>query len=191
MAPGLHPAERRPAGLGLAAAATGSGKEVSVGGTQPTLSSIVMETMLVPIVGTAPLIVNRSQKAKQTMLDGMQGRRHPKQTKDQDEEYRDALYLHDDGRYGFPVIASKAAAVSAARFYGKNLPMTQARQSMFFDGEFSAANRAEARAHRRRTADARDGHPFRSLEDRPAVPAGVPGLVEHVVGDVRDVDADR
>lgn len=110
-----------------------------MGVTQPTLSSIVMETMLVPIVGTAPLIVNRSQKAKQTMLDGMQGRRHPKQTKDQDEEYRDALYLHDDGRCGFPVIASKAAAVSAARFYGKNLPMTQARQSMFFDGEFSAA----------------------------------------------------
>lgn len=161
-----------------------------MGVTQPTLSSIVMETMLVPIVGTAPLIVNRSQKAKQTMLDGMQGRRHPKQTKDQDEEYRDALYLHDDGRYGFPVIASKAAAVSAARFYGKNLPMTQARQSMFFDGEFSAAAGRKL-AHIVGEPRMRETSPV-SESRRPTCGTGLSSrTVDDVAGDVRDVDADR
>ncbi len=52
-------------------------------------------------------------------------------------EYEAAFYRTDDGGYGFPVIAFKAATVSAARFYGKQVSMTSLRQFVFVDGPFS------------------------------------------------------
>lgn len=105
---------------------------------QVSISRIGTETLLVPIVGTSPLIVHKfSEKAKRQMLDAMQGRKSPKQPKDPEAEYEAAFYRHDDGTYGFPVIAFKAASVGACRFFGKSMPMTLARQCMFFDAEFS------------------------------------------------------
>lgn len=107
---------------------------------QITISRIDAERLRVPIVGTSPLIVHRfSEKAKRQMLDNAQGRKTPKQPKDPQAEYEAAFYRHDDGGYGFPVIAFKAASVGACRFYGKDLPMTKARASIFMDAEFSAA----------------------------------------------------
>lgn len=92
----------------------------------------------IPIVGTAPLIVHKfSEKSKRQMLDAMQGRKSPKQSKDPEAEYLAAMYLHDDDTPGFPVIAFKAAAVGACRFFGKSLPMTTARQCMFFNAPLS------------------------------------------------------
>lgn len=105
------------------------------------ISRIDTETLRVPLVGTAPLIVNKfSEKAKRQMLDAMQGRKSPKQAKDPEADFLAAQYRLDDGGYGFPVIAFKAAAVSACRFFGKSMPMTLARQCMFFEGEFSKAD---------------------------------------------------
>lgn len=105
---------------------------------QVSISRIGTETLLVPIVGTSPLIVHKfSEKAKRQMLDAMQGRKSPKQPKDPEAEYEAAFYRHDDGTYGFPVIAFKAASVGACRFFGKSMPMTLARQCIFFDAEFS------------------------------------------------------
>jgi hypothetical protein len=105
---------------------------------QVTITSIATETIRVPIVGTAPLIVHRfSEKAKRQMLDAMQGRKTPKQPKDPDADYEAAFYRCDDGGYGFPVIAFKAATVAGARFYGKSVSMTGLRQFVFFDAEFS------------------------------------------------------
>ncbi len=105
---------------------------------QIVISKIGTETLRVPIVGTAPLIVSKfSEKAKRQMLDAMQGRKTPKQAKDPEAEYEAACYRHDDGGYGFPVIGFKAATVSAARFYGKSISMTALRQFVFFDAEFS------------------------------------------------------
>lgn len=99
------------------------------------LERIPAETILVPIIGTAPLIVHRfSEKAKKQMLDAMQGRKSPKQNKDPEAEYEASRYRFADGRDGFPVLAFKAATVGAGRFFG-NVTMTTLRQSLFFHGE--------------------------------------------------------
>lgn len=108
---------------------------------QVSISRIGTETIRVPIVGTAPLIVHKfSEKSKRQMLDAMQGRKTPKQSKDPQAEFEAAMYRHDDGGHGFPVIAFKAASVSACRFFGKAMPMTLARQCIFMDAEFSKAD---------------------------------------------------
>jgi hypothetical protein len=105
---------------------------------QVSISRIGTETLRVPILGTAPLIVHRfSEKAKRQMLDAMQGRKSPKEAKNPEAEYEAAFYRTDEGGYGFPVIAFKAATVGAARFYGKSVSMTALRQFVFFDAPFS------------------------------------------------------
>lgn len=107
---------------------------------QVSISRIATETLIVPIVGTAPLLVHRfAEKAKRQMLDAMQGRKTPKEARDPERDYQDAFYKHDDGSYGFPVIAFKAATVGGARYYGKSTPMTVLRQSLFFDAPYSHA----------------------------------------------------
>jgi hypothetical protein len=104
------------------------------------ISKIDTETLLVPIVGTAPLIMHKfSEKAKRQMLDAMQGRKTPKAPKDPDAEYEAAAYRMDDDSYGFPAIAFKAATVSAARFFDKSVSMVSLRQTLFFGGEMSKA----------------------------------------------------
>jgi|SRR5271165_3843613 len=98
---------------------------------------IAAERMFVPIVGTAPLIVhNFSAKAKRQMLDAQQGRKTPKMAKDPEADYQSGFYRTKDG-YGFPVIAFKAATVGAARFYGKDVKMTELRQFIFMHGLIS------------------------------------------------------
>lgn len=106
--------------------------------SQIQISSINVETLRVPLVGTAPLIVHKfSEKAKRQMLDAMQGRKTPKEAKDPEAEYQAAFYRLDDDGYGFPVISFKAAAVGGCRFFGKKLPQTVARQCLFLNAEFS------------------------------------------------------
>lgn len=101
------------------------------------INKIASETVSVPIVGTMPLIVhNFSEKSKRQMLDAQQGRKSPKQVRDPETEYNAAFYRTKDG-YGFPVTAFKACTVGAARFYGKDVRMTELRQFMFFHGHLS------------------------------------------------------
>lgn len=101
------------------------------------ISRIGTETIRVPVVGTMPLIVhNFSAKAKRQMLDAQQGRKSPKEVRDPQAEFDAAFYRTKDG-YGFPVTAFKAATVGAARFYGKDVSMTQLRQVIFMRGEIS------------------------------------------------------
>lgn len=105
---------------------------------QISIQRIGTETIRIPILGTAPLIVHKfSEKAKRQMLDAMQGRKSPKTARDPEADYREAFYRHDDDGYGFPVIAFKSATVGGARFYGKSISMTALRQCAFFDAEFS------------------------------------------------------
>lgn len=99
------------------------------------LERIARETIKVRVVGTAPLIVNRmDEKAKQMMLDNMQGKKNPKAHKDPQGDYERSLYKMPDGTYGFPVTAFKAATIDAARFF-HNVKMTELRQALFFIGE--------------------------------------------------------
>lgn len=102
------------------------------------IRGIEMKTMIVPITGTAPLIMHRfSEKAKKQMLDAMQGRKNPKEPKDPEAEFQSAFYRMDDGQPAFPSVGFKSAIVSAGRLFGKNVKMTSLRQSIFVDGELS------------------------------------------------------
>jgi hypothetical protein len=103
---------------------------------QVQIDRIAAERILVPIVGTSPLVVHRfSEKAKRQMLDAMQGRKSPKEPKDPQAEYEAAFYrLTNPDGYGFPSIALKSATVGGARFYS-SVTMTSLKQFLFFDGE--------------------------------------------------------
>lgn len=104
---------------------------------QVQIDKIAAETIRVPILGTTPLIVHRfSEKAKRQMLDAMQGRKSPKESKNPEAEYDAAFYRTKDDRYGFPVVAFKQATVGAARFYPRNsVTMTALKQFLFIRGE--------------------------------------------------------
>lgn len=105
--------------------------------TEIQIARIGTETVVVPIAGTMPLIMhNFSDKSKRQMLDAQQGRKSPKVTRDPEAEYEAAFYRTKEG-YGFPVTAFKAATVGAARFYGKDVKMTDLRQFIFMRGEIS------------------------------------------------------
>jgi hypothetical protein len=102
---------------------------------QVDITRIAAETLLIPIVGTSPLIVHRfSEKAKRQMLDAMQGRKSPKVSKDPQADYEGAFYRMADGAPGFPAIAFKSATIGGARFYS-GVTMTELRQYLFFRGE--------------------------------------------------------
>jgi hypothetical protein len=111
-----------------------------------SISKIEAGRILVPIRGTAPLIMNNwSAKAKRQMLLNMQGVKLPKENKDPEAEYQSAFYLLDETgpegekRYGFPLMAFKEATVGAARFYTRSVTMVALRQFLFFKGCYSTS----------------------------------------------------
>ncbi|WAB10584.1 hypothetical protein SEA_ECLIPTUS_19 [Gordonia phage Ecliptus] len=112
--------------------------------TDIQIDKIAAETILVPIVGTSPLIVHRwSDKAKRQMLDTQQGKKKIKEIRDPESEYRESLYriATDEGdAYGFPSVAFKAATIGAARFYDRSITMATLKQCMFFRGVVTKAD---------------------------------------------------
>lgn len=74
-----------------------------------------IQTMRLTLVGDSPLIVHAwSQKAKQAMLDKQQKKASKgKEVRDPERDFQESLYRMEDGGYGFPTIAFKAAAVTA------------------------------------------------------------------------------
>lgn len=97
------------------ATATKQPKEVTQTITIPPLS---ISTMKLTLVGDSPLITHQwSAKAKKMMLDKqMKKATGAKEAKNPEQDYKDSLYQHPDGGFGFPAIAFKAAAVDAATF---------------------------------------------------------------------------
>lgn len=99
-----------------------------------SLQKIERDVVVIKIAGTAPLITHRwSEKAKEMMLRGQQGKRSQKVAKDPLQDYESSLYQLGDG-YGFPVTAFKAATIDAARYFN-GIAMTQLRRGLFFAGE--------------------------------------------------------
>ena len=82
------------------------------------LAGLAIEGIRLRLVGTSPLIVHKwSEKAKKQMLDKQMKRASQgKAAKDPDQDYRESLYIRDDGTYGFPAVAFKAAAVRAGTY---------------------------------------------------------------------------
>lgn len=82
------------------------------------LAGLAIDRITLRIVGTSPLIVHKwSEKAKKQMLDKQMKRAtQGKAAKDPEQDYRESLYVCDDGSYGFPAVAFKAAAVRAGTY---------------------------------------------------------------------------
>lgn len=103
--------------------------------TPVQIPRIDLETVSIRLIGDSPLICHKwSDKAKQMMLDKQQKKASTgKVAKDPDQDYRDSLYTMDDGAYGFPTVAFKAAAVGACRY--ADMKMTEARGAFHIAGE--------------------------------------------------------
>ena len=135
-----------PATAATATAAAKNGAVKTAAGAaeveQIDVQRIQAKRIIVPIVGTAPLIMHKwSEKAKRQMLDAMQGKRKVKDVRDPEADYQSSMYRiapgNAESEYGFPVLGFKAAIVSAGRFFGKDLPMTAIRQFVFMTGATS------------------------------------------------------
>ncbi len=84
------------------------------------LPELKIKSATITLQGTTPLIVHRfAEKARKEMLDKQMGvAKTKKDFKDPERDYLDSLYLLPDGTPGFPAVAFKAAAVSAANDAG-------------------------------------------------------------------------
>ena len=98
--------------------------------------SLRRERFIVPIRGTAPLIVNRwSEKAKAQMLSAQQtSARAKKSPKDPLAEFTASRYRLNDDQDGFPATAFKAAIVHAARLFDKSLTQVIMKQTVIVAG---------------------------------------------------------
>jgi hypothetical protein len=103
-----------------------------------TLPPLKIETVHVTLVGDTPLIVHRwSEKAKKQMLDKqMKKATAGKEAKDPERDFKESLYVLEDGTYGFPIIGFKAAAVTACTSIG-SMTKVAARQAFHVDGEYA------------------------------------------------------
>lgn len=83
--------------------------------TPITLPELSIATTTIRLVGDSPLICHAwSHKAKQEMLDKqMKKAKQAKEAKDPERDFRESLYTHPQGGYGFPAVAFKSAAVDA------------------------------------------------------------------------------
>lgn len=99
------------------------------------LPEMSVHRVQITIEGTSPLIVHRwSEKAKKQLLDKQMKRAAPaKAAKNPEEDYEQSLYRCDDGRFGFPSVAFKAAAVRAGTYADQK--MTFLRGAFHVTGE--------------------------------------------------------
>lgn len=117
------------------------GKQGTMVTKDPVISikGLDAESLNVPIIGTAPLIVNNwSEKTRKRMLDAMQGKKNPKENKNPQAEYEATLYrIYREAparsrtakqksveAYGFPVIAFKATKAGPSAARGTSAPNT-------------------------------------------------------------------
>lgn len=92
-------------------------------------------TIGIAIKGTAPLISHAwDQKAREMMLAKQMGQKAPKELKDPHQDYEASMYRLEDGAYGYPAAAFKAAIVSSARYFDK-VTMTSLRPTVYVHGE--------------------------------------------------------
>jgi hypothetical protein len=96
----------------------------------------VSDTTKIQLTGQSALIVHAwSEKAKRQILDKqMKVAAKAKEAKDPEQQYKDCFYYCDDGAYGFPSIAFKAAAVRAGTY--RDMKMTFLRGAFHVNGEY-------------------------------------------------------
>lgn len=127
-----------PQGNGSAGAAVAARVVAAQEVLNSTIPEIRKSRFQLVLIGDSPLISHRwAKKARDEMLaKQMKEARTAKAAKNPEEDFRESLYPHPDGGYGFPCVAFKAAAVSACRFTD-GLKMTAARGAFHVDGELA------------------------------------------------------
>ena len=95
-----------------------------------------LRSLRITLVGDAPLICHAwSQKAKDMMLSTqMKKAKTAKAAKDPEKDFRDSLYPHPDGGYGFPAVAFKSAAVDACSHI-EGVTKVEARGAFHINGD--------------------------------------------------------
>ncbi len=92
----------------------------------------------VTLIGDSPLIVHKwSEKAKKQIRDKQTKKANAgREAKNPEQDFKDSLHITPEGKYGFPVIGIKAAAVTACT---STAAMTKvaARQAFHIDGEYA------------------------------------------------------
>lgn len=98
---------------------------------------IEVERFQIKLIGDSSLIMHKwSEKAKKQMLDKqMKVAKQGKEAKDPEQDFKDSIYHHPDGGFGFPSVAFKNAAVGACRFTD-GTRMTVARGAFHVEGEY-------------------------------------------------------
>lgn len=110
------------------------------------LPKLSISRMDVTLIGDTPLIMHKwSEKAKKEMLDKqMKKAKLAKEAKDPERDFEESIYRMPDGQPCFPVIAFKAAAVTACTSIG-NITKVAARQAFHIDGEWALISGSEPR----------------------------------------------
>ena len=100
------------------------------------LPRLKLQTMQITLIGDSPLICHAwSKKAKEAMLaKQMKKAAQAKEAKDPERDFKDSLYPHPDGGWGFPAVAFKASAVDACTHIA-NITKVEARGAFHIDGE--------------------------------------------------------
>lgn len=82
------------------------------------LHNIEINNIVVTVKGSTPLICDRFSEKAKGQIEGKQQKKGDmgKGARDPEAEFKNALYVKDDGNYGFPAIAFKKAMVRAAKF---------------------------------------------------------------------------
>jgi hypothetical protein len=101
-----------------------------------TLPKMNIARFEITLVGDSSLICHRwSEKAKKEMRDKQMKRATAaRAAKNPDEDFKQSLYPHPDGGYGFPTVAFKAAAVDACSQI-ESITKVEARGAFHIDGE--------------------------------------------------------
>ena len=100
-----------------------------------TLMPPQVERLHVEVVGTSPLICHRWSDAMRAQVRDKQTKAASKAkvAKDPEQDYHESLYRMEDGGYGFPAVAFKAAAVRAGTY--ADMRMTFLRGAFHVPGE--------------------------------------------------------
>jgi hypothetical protein len=102
------------------------------------LPKLNIQRLMIKLVGDSPLICHRwSEKAKREMLQKqMKKAKTAKEAKDPQQDFLSSLYVLPDGKYGFPVVAFKAAAVNACS-HVDGVTKVEARGAFHINGEMA------------------------------------------------------
>lgn len=100
------------------------------------LAAIDIQVLKLTLIGDSPLICHAwSEKAKSMMRDKQMGKaRQKREVKSPEKDFKDSLYPMPGGKFGFPAVGFKSAAVSAAR-HVEGLKMTELRGALHIMGD--------------------------------------------------------